>query len=89
MKFWGKITGTNADYYIAETPAESDEAELPPEVEPKGTGVNKMTYWVCNDLSSDWQELPIVTPEQIVVSRKIKYCFSGDLNRQIYANPHF
>lgn len=49
-----------------------------------------MSYWVCSDLlSGDWKELPIVTPQQVVTSRKIKYIFSGDLNKQIYTNPHF
>lgn len=43
--------GRNADYYIAESPAEAGEEELPPGVEPKGTGINKWTYWVSTDLN--------------------------------------
>ena len=67
-----------------------EEGELPPEVEPKGTGVNKMTYWVATDLlNGDWKELPIVTPDQINASRKIKYSFTGDLEKVICTNPHF
>jgi hypothetical protein len=33
-------------------------------VEPKGSkGINKLNYWVLNDLNEDWVELPVVTPE--------------------------
>ena len=91
IKFWGTILGKEKDYYIIETSAEGgEEGELPPEVEPKGTGVNKMTYWVATDLlNGDWKELPIVSPDQINASRKIKYVFSGDLEKKICTNPHF
>jgi radial spoke head protein 4A len=59
-------------------------------VEAKGTGVNKNTYWVTTDLlGGDWKELPNITPDQLNVSRKIKYTFSGDLDKAIYTNPHF
>lgn len=49
-----------------------------------------MTYWVATDLlNGDWKELPIVTPDQITASRRIKYIFTGNLDRQICTNPHF
>jgi radial spoke head protein 4A len=56
-----------------------EEQELPPDVEPRGTGVNKLNYWACNSLLAEWVELPIITPQQVIISRKIKYLFSGDL----------
>ena len=89
LKFWGKITGTHADYYIAESPADAAEEELPADVEPKSQGVNKMSYWVTTDLNGDWTELPIITPSQVKTSRRIKYVFTGDLERGICTNPHF
>lgn len=36
-----------------------------------------------------WKELPIVSPDQINAARKIKYVFTGDLDKQICMNPHF
>lgn len=63
--------------------------ELPPDVEPKGQGINKMNYWVCTDLNGDWVELPIVTPQQMRVSRKIKHLFTGDLEAPLFCNPFF
>ena len=63
---------------------------MPPDVEPKGSGVNKNTYWVSTDLLvGDWKELPNITPDQINASRRIKYIFTGDLDKPIYTNPHF
>jgi radial spoke head protein 4A len=37
----------------------------------------------------DWIELPDVKPAQIRSARKIRYIFSGNLNRLIISNPHF
>lgn len=34
-------------------------------------------------------ELPIITPEQVVVSRKMKYIFTGNPNAQIPGYPKF
>lgn len=80
LKFWGKILGQKKDYYVAEGVSEGGEdGELKPGVEPRGQGVNKMTYWVSTDLNGDWTELPLVTPQQMQVSRRIKYMFTGDL----------
>ena len=89
IKFWGKIIGSQHDYYIGESPAEAGEEELPPDVEPKGTGINKMTYWVTTDLHGEWKELPIITPGQLTAARKIKYNFTGNLDKEICTNPHF
>ena len=62
---------------------------MPPDVEAKGTGVNKTLFWVTNELTGEWTELPIVTPKQIQIARRIKYLFTGDLNRDILTNPDF
>ena len=51
---------------MAEGIAEGGEdGELPPNVEARGTGVNKFTYYVTNDLLAEWTELPLVLPEHI------------------------
>lgn len=90
-RFWGKILASGNDYYIAEGLAEGGEEypEITPDTEAKGTGVNKLYYWATTQLSGDWTELPLITPSQLRVSRKIKVMFTGDLNRKIISNPHF
>ena len=98
LKFFGKIYGTEKDYYIVQasdydTPEENKEGEKEekdPRMENrKEDGVNQFAYFVTNDLASDWIELPDVTPNQIIGSRLIRYIFTGDLERNIYTNPFF
>jgi len=52
MRLWGKIRGTEKDYYVAEGKVEAAEGEpesqMAEDAEAKGTGVNVYTYWVTN-----------------------------------------
>ena len=90
MRLWGKIYGTNKDYYIAEGEKEGgDTGELPPEVEPRGTGVNKNVYWVTDSVTSEWIELPDLLPDTIDVARKVKRLFKGEIEAEVVTNPHF
>ncbi len=93
VRFFGKITGTQADYYVAETQVEAEEEgeaeERDADFEPKGTGVNVYTYFVARDSMSEWTRLPDISPQQVLAARQIRVLFSGDLERFIYTNPHF
>jgi radial spoke head protein 4A len=53
VKFWGKIFTSEKDYYIIEGVADSAEevGELAPDVEPKGVGVNRISYWATTSLT--------------------------------------
>ena len=64
MRFWGKIRGTEYDYYIAEGKVEAGEGGEGGEegTEPRGTGCNEYVYWICNDLLEKWIMLPDVKP---------------------------
>ena len=55
----------------------------------KEDGFNRNVFFVTNDLCEKWVELPDVKPKQIILSRKIKYMFTGELNRKIHSNPDF
>lgn len=61
--------------------------DIPAEL--SGAGVNRKTYFVCNILGEEWCELPNITPQQLVVSRKITKYFTGDLNAKIWSYPKF
>merc|ERR1719182_1226850 len=51
VRFWGKILGTGADYYVAEGRGAGDEEGAEEGVEAPGDiGVNFYTYWVTTDL---------------------------------------
>ena len=95
MRFFGKVHGINNDYYIVEAEVEggeegeAQEGEQPPDLEPKGTGVNKYTYFVSHDSLSEWSQLPDLSPNDLRAARQIKVAFTGDLNRPVYTNPFF
>ena len=95
VRFFGKITGTESDYYIAEADIAEEEGEEGAEdareadFEVKPIGVNKFTYFVCSNSLGDWVKLPDVSPSEIIASRQIKMLFTGDLNKKIYTNPFF
>jgi len=94
MRLWGKITGTQKDYYIAEgvleAAGEAAEGEEPVEgMEARGTGVNKYVYWACNSPLGEWTLLPDLKPVDIKNARSIKFNFSGNLEQKIYTNPFY
>lgn len=59
MRLWGKIRGTNADYFIAEGTVDGggEDGEGGAEGgdnEARGTGVNKCVYWATNKPLGEW-----------------------------------
>lgn len=74
MRFWGKIKGTEYDYYIAEGKLDGGGDEggeggeeggagaAEPGQEARGTGANEYVYWICNNLLETWEKLPDVKP---------------------------
>jgi len=90
IRFWGKIYGTERDYYVVEGSGEAgEEEERPADFEKKGEGINQFTYWVTDSSFSPWVELPDITPDQLKVARKVRKLFTGNLNAPIISNPHF
>lgn len=85
VRFFGKIYGTEKDYYVAEGTLEAGDEEggeeKPAEFEPRGTGVNKFVYWVTDNVLNNWTKLPDLLPSDIQASREIKVKFSGNLDR--------
>lgn len=78
---------------------EEDGAEAVPkgtEPEPPKTGVNKFVYYVanwneagrCHDLAN-WTKLPHVKPDTLMVARKIKKMFTGNLDAAVSSYPPF
>jgi hypothetical protein len=92
VTFFGKIFGSEKDYYIAEATEIDPPADFNYDADMekrKEDGINRNVFYVTNNLTEKWVELPDVKPSQIKLSRKIKYIFTGNLNRKIYANPTF
>lgn len=92
LSFWGKILGTDADYYVAQAQRDGggDEGEdADPDAEPSGTGANTFTYYVTNDLAGDWRRLPDIKPREIIAARSIKRMFSGNAGAKVITHPYF
>ena len=50
VRLWGKILCSEKDYYIVESIVDgADDGELPAGTEPRGSGVNKFTYFANSD----------------------------------------
>lgn len=99
LRLWGKILGTNADYYVAEGKFQSPPGALPPpptlpntpedDVEAKGEGANTFTYWVSAGGSAPWTRLPAARASHIVAARSVKRVLSGDLSAPVLSTPWF
>lgn len=94
LRLWGKIHGTERDYYVAEANAETagaedESVEKPANMEARGQGVNTFAYWVTNSPTEPWILLPDLTPEDIKASREIKFKLSGNLEKSIITNPYY
>jgi hypothetical protein len=92
LRLWGKIRGSNKDYYIAEGSSTqgATEVEGSVEIEPRGSeGINKFAYWVSNSPAGPWIVLPDLTVEDLRASKSVKVGFSGDLDRKIVTNPFY
>lgn len=98
VRFFGKVLGTGADYYIAEgkyleDPEPDEDAPDPPveliPAEERGSGCNELVYFATNDPGLPWTELPQVTPAQISGARLVRKFFTGDLQADVRAFPPF
>jgi len=85
LRFFGKIYGINSDYYIIQGLLKTYPMKNPQvHVESRGNeGINRFTFWVSNSILESWYELPDITHEQIVTSRRFKYHLTGDLNSKV------
>jgi radial spoke head protein 4A len=55
-----------------------------------GHGINRCVYYVCHSLNDgEWIELPLATPHQINVSRRIRKYLTGNLDAEIFSYPAF
>lgn len=84
LRLWGKVLGTESDYWIAEGQLKSSTVALGTDLEPRGKGTNSYSYWVLSTLpGSEWELLPNVRPEWIRTSKFIRKHLTGDLNAEV------
>lgn len=89
LRFWGKILGKNADYYVLEATQDgilTEEEEADSSYEP---AANKYAYYVSNELGKAFTQLPNVSAGHISGARSFRKFFSGDLAAPVAAHPPF
>lgn len=102
VRFFGKVLGTEGDYYVFETTLKSpepveEEAKAPEfgrpasgiPAEESGTGCNKNVYFVCSFLGGAFTKLPDATPLSVTTAKSIKKFFTGKLDAEVCAYPPF
>lgn len=99
VRLFGKILGTQADYYVVEAqmndyPEEEDDVDedgnvVNPQKEVFGEGLNLYVYYACNSPTGAWTRLPAVTPDMLILSRSMRRFFTGDLTKPVFGFPRF
>lgn len=92
LRFWGKILGTERDYFIAEVQRDGggDDPEADdPDAEPAGSGANQYTFYATSDLRDNWHRLPDIKPSAIISARMIKRLVTGNLKAKVISHPFF
>eukprot|EP01083_Nonionella_stella_P185992 679818_1 len=95
VRFFGCISGTQADYFIVEAKLkeypEAPESDDPDDrTEAPGQGANEFVYFVTNKLvGPQWTQLADVKPEHIKISRNVRRFFTGSLDGPVSGHPRF
>lgn len=91
LSFWGKVLGTQADYYVLEA---TQEVVLDDDEDGAGAGgveelANKSVFYVSNQIGKDFVPLPNVSAAQVLGSMRIRKFLTGNLDSQVKAHPPF
>lgn len=92
-RFFGKLYGTDADYWVVEA-KEAEPSERPEDAEETaespGEGLNQYIYFVCGDLvKAQWELLPNITPSQIKEAKPARRLMTGNLKSKVYGRMRF
>jgi len=89
VRFFGKILGTKADYYIIEVLPKSPTVAAPtPEME-GSEGGNKYVYYVAPSPDATFVKLPPLKAAHVVASTTRKRFMTGDLDAHVPGHPPF
>lgn len=92
VRFFGKIYGTEKNYYVCEAKlieSKKEEIDRVTKKEQAGKGANEFVYFVTNTPEDSWTQLPDVVPEQIITARTMRRYFTGNLRANVKGNVKF
>lgn len=89
LRFWGKVLGTNADYYVLEATQDgvlNEDEEADEGVEEIA---NKFAYYVSTEVGKDFVRLPNVSAAHVLGASSFRKFLTGDLAAPVKAHPPF
>lgn len=86
-RFFGKILGTQKDYFVIEAKADAPGDDSAPGADAAGAGVNALAFYVAHSPAGPWVRLPDIGAHLVVAARAIKRCFTGNLDAPIGGYP--
>jgi radial spoke head protein 4A len=86
-RFFGKVFGTQKDYFVIEAKADGSGDDAAPGSDAPGTGVNALAFFVAHTAAGPWTRLPDIGAQHIVNARAIKRVFTGNLDAPIGGYP--
>jgi radial spoke head protein 4A len=90
LRFWGKLQGKAGDYFIVEGNRGGPTDEVEEGAEAPEPEANLLTYWTCPfPGSTEWTELPSVTPSAVLAAQKIRRFLTGNLHDAVCGFPVF
>jgi hypothetical protein len=92
LRFWGRIQGTGADYYVAEgLPRTYASTADSPSEEAGPVGANRFTYWVAHSIggAESWTKLQSVTTAQLASVPLLRRYLTGSLDAPVGGHPAF
>jgi len=89
VRFFGKILGTQADYYVIEVLPKTPTVKEPtPEME-GSEGANKLVYYVAPSPAAAFVALPPLKASHVVASMTRKRFLTGNLDAHVPGHPPF
>ena len=79
-RFFGKVLGTQRDYFVIEAKADAGGEEAAPGSDAAGTGVNAVAFYVSHAAAGPWTRLPDIGAQLIVNARGVHRLFTGHLD---------
>jgi len=98
VRFFGKILGKQADYYVCEAEVTACDEAPPKGLIPKhpekrnfekAQQHNRFKYYVCHSPGAPWTALPNLRYYQLLAVPNIKRLFTGNLNAPMATFPPF
>lgn len=89
VRFFGKVLGTKADYYVIEVEPKIPVVPKPTAETESKEGANKFVYFVAPSPDAEFVQLPAVKAANVIASTQRKRYLTGNLDAVVQGHPPF